>query len=516
MKVSEDLFHLIKSLDQSEKRYFKIFASMYNKGGDSNNYVRLFDAIDKQAVSGGSYDEDTIKKQFKDDKFAKQLHVAKNYLYNNILKSLRLYNSERSKASELSGLIRDIENLMDKSLYLQSKKLIEKAKKIALFHERYIELLQIIDIEKIIARTEAYAERSEEELLELHKEQTAVMEKLGNINEYWNLTIKSFFLRKKQGTVRNKTELNEFNELMRHPYLETEDKATTYISKNFYFNLKGLQYLTNQDYPNLYEYCKRQIEFMEEYPHLIKKDNYINSMNNLLLVEIELERYNEAFETIKKLRSIESTSVVHKAHIFVISYEIEINLYLRMGNFSKGVLLIPEIEKGFKEYRKNIDKEAEILFYYNIAYLLFGDKQYGKALDWLNKILNSKELDLREDIQCFARIFNLFIHYEMKNYDLIEYIIRSTQRFLSSHKTLREFESMILAFMKKIINVQQEKDRLELLNEMKFKLNSIASDITVTRAFEYFDFISWIESKIRNTDLSYIIKEKYSKPVAVV
>jgi hypothetical protein len=489
---------------------------MYNKGADSNNYVRLFDAIDKQALSGNSYDEEVIKKQFKEDKFARQLHVAKNYLYNNILKSLRLYNSERNKASELSGLIRDIENLIDKSLYVQSKKLIEKAKKIAVFHERYIELLQIIDIEKVIARTEAYAERSEDELLELHKEQMAIMEKLANINEYWNLTIKSYFLRKKQGTLRNKDELNEFNELMKHSLLESEHKATTYISKNFYFNLKGLYYLTNQDYTNLYEFCKRQIEFMEEYPHLIKKDNYINSINNLLLVEIELERYSEAFETIKKLRSIETSSIVHKAHIFVISYEIEINLYLRMGDFSRGVLLIPEIEKGFKEFRKNIDKEAEILFYYNVAYLLFGDKEYGKALDWLNKILNSKELDLREDIQCFARIFNLFIHYEMNNYDLIEYIIRSTQRFLSSHKTLREFESMILAFMKKIINVQHEKDKIELLNEMKYKLNSISNDITVTRAFEYFDFISWIESKIRNTDLSVVIKEKYKKPVTAV
>ncbi len=48
MKVTDDLFQLIKSLDQSEKRYFKVFATMHIKGSDNNKYVGLFDAIDKQ------------------------------------------------------------------------------------------------------------------------------------------------------------------------------------------------------------------------------------------------------------------------------------------------------------------------------------------------------------------------------------------------------------------------------------------------------------------------------------
>ena len=61
MKVTDDLFQLIKSLEQTEKRYFKVFSTMHVKGGESNVYSRLFDAIDRQTV----YDEEEIKKQFK-------------------------------------------------------------------------------------------------------------------------------------------------------------------------------------------------------------------------------------------------------------------------------------------------------------------------------------------------------------------------------------------------------------------------------------------------------------------
>jgi len=44
MKPSTELFDLIRSLSQSEKRYFKVYASKHVIGKE-NNYVRLFEAI---------------------------------------------------------------------------------------------------------------------------------------------------------------------------------------------------------------------------------------------------------------------------------------------------------------------------------------------------------------------------------------------------------------------------------------------------------------------------------------
>jgi hypothetical protein len=55
MKPSTELHDLIKSLTKSEKRFFKLHSSL--QSGDKN-YLRIFDAIDKQKV----YDEDAIKK----------------------------------------------------------------------------------------------------------------------------------------------------------------------------------------------------------------------------------------------------------------------------------------------------------------------------------------------------------------------------------------------------------------------------------------------------------------------
>jgi hypothetical protein len=106
----ERLHQLIKSLSKAEKRYFKVYNSAKS---ESTNYVKLFDAIDKQDI----YDESAIKDVFKDSKFVRQLHVTKNQLIKLILKSLRNYHSSISVESELNLILRNIELLFRKELF---------------------------------------------------------------------------------------------------------------------------------------------------------------------------------------------------------------------------------------------------------------------------------------------------------------------------------------------------------------------------------------------------------------
>ena len=504
MKVTDDLFQLIKSLDQSEKRYFKIFATMHIKGSEENKYIMLFDAIDKQS----EYDEAEIRKKFKNEKFLNQLHVAKNYLYNNILKSLRLFHSERSKLNELMDILRDVQILYEKSLYKQCRKLLDKAKKIAYTYEKHSHILAVLDWEKTLARTSAYANTEEKDLLEFYDEINETMEKLRNINEYWKLTMNSFLLRKKQGEIRDKTELKKFNEIIKHPLLQSENKATSFQSKTFYFNIKGLYYFTNKDYKNLLNHCKKLVDLLEANPLLMKEDNYIASLYNLLLVQIELREYDDALNTIKKLRDFKSNSTAMQTRIFVTSYDTEINLYLRTGEFEKGIPLIKEIENGLKKFGEKLNKESEVLFSFNIAYLYFGLGEYNNSLNWINKIINDKELTVREDIQCFARILNLLVHYELGNYDLIEYIMKSTRRYLSNKNKLNKFELITLNYIRKLINANIDDDKMFIYNEWKKELNTISDDILEIKAYEYFDFMSWLESKLKKKSFAEVVKEK--------
>ena len=148
MKPSTELYDLIKSLTKSEKRFFKLHSAL--QSGDKN-YLRIFDAIDKQKT----YDEEGLKKQFAKETFIRHLPSEKNHLYKLILKALRAYHSESSISGILKQEIKNIEILYQKALYEECNKLLHRAKRIAKENERFYYWFELLNWEKMLLE-EAY------------------------------------------------------------------------------------------------------------------------------------------------------------------------------------------------------------------------------------------------------------------------------------------------------------------------------------------------------------------------
>ena len=103
-----------------------------------------------------------------------------------------------------------------------------------------------------------------------------------------------------------------------------------------------------------------------------------------------------------------------------------------------------------EEMGERLHKEHELEFHFALARVHFGGGEMNKALFWLNKVLNDNEPTLRQDIFTYARLFNLVIHYELGNFDLLEYIVRSTQRFLSRRHRANQMEISLIEHIKKL------------------------------------------------------------------
>ena len=86
--VTDILFRFIKSLNPTEKRYFKLYASRHTIG-KKNEYLKMFEAIDKMV----EYDEGSLKKTFRHLKAKNSFSIAKNRLNETILRNLDAYHS---------------------------------------------------------------------------------------------------------------------------------------------------------------------------------------------------------------------------------------------------------------------------------------------------------------------------------------------------------------------------------------------------------------------------------------
>ena len=504
--VSKDLHTLIKSLNKQEKRYFKLYASRHVIG-QKNNYVRLFDAIDKQTV----YDEGKIKKKFAGEKFIKQLHVTKNYLYNLILNSLRLFNEAR-REDKFPILIRNVQLLIDKGLFEQSKKILQKAKKTAIENEQFLYLLEVFHWEHRIIHASKDSKQLQLYMSVKFQEELDALDNYKNYLQFQFLHDQVFHRYWQKGSLRKKEDKEALTKFFDKALYSNVKKAKSYNAKMFYLNARFSYHYLAGELDKSYQHIQEQVALYEnlDKSHKVGKrvKRYIGSLNNLFIVQKQLGKHQQALKTIHKLRNINTKSINSKANIVASSYNLEIDLYHSLGQFSEGIQNLNQIKTDFQQYIDYVDFQQRLGLYYNLSYLYFGANEFEQALDWMNILLNDKELKHREDIHSFARILNLIIHYELGNDDLLEYIVKSTYRFLSKGKRLFKVESIILQFLKKYPNWISSKEMLNGFQELYDELILLVDDEFEKRAFEYFDFISWLESKIEKESFETIVKRK--------
>ncbi|RLD20242.1 MAG: hypothetical protein DRI71_10675 [Bacteroidetes bacterium] len=179
-----------------------------------------------------------------------------------------------------------------------------------------------------------------------------------------------------------------------------------------------------------------------------------------------------------------------------------------IGDFSHGVRLMEKIKPRIDAYILRLDSHSRLIMYYKIACLYVGDSNFSEALGWLNRIINTEQSLIREDIHGFSRILSLICHYELGHRDILDYHVRSTYRFLLSHENLQQYHRYILNFLKHLSANISEEEMIAEFERLRQQLIPLETNPYEKRAFIYFDIISWLEGKIQHRPVQDVIQEK--------
>ncbi len=510
MKPSTELHDLIRSLSKSEKRFFKLHSSL--QSGDKN-YLRIFDAIDKQKV----YDEEGLKKQFAKETFIKHLPSEKNHLYKLILKALRAYHAESSVSGILKQEIKNIEILYQKGLYVECNKLLHRAKRIAKDHERFYYWFELLSWEKMLLEEAYESGEFTKDLDALIEEERDVVEKLRNLAAYHILYSKINYVFRSGGYVRTDEEHALVAEISEHPLIKGKNTALSKRAATICYYTQGFCHWAKRDWKTSLEKFLKVQQIMDENP-LIKADlpkRYIRTLHYIINGQIELRDLKSARVNIDRMRSLTGTQgflgLNIDTQIFVASYLSELRLLDRAGEFDKALTLVDDIISGIEEAGNRLHKEYELEFYFALACVHFGAGQMNKSLFWLNKVLNDNEPTLRQDIFTYARLFNLVVHYELSNFDLLEYIVRSTQRFLNRHHRAYEVETMLIDHVRKLARATDPVVKMELFRSMHDQFLELFKDPNEGLVLKYFDVISWVESHLNGRTFAETVEKSGGK-----
>ncbi|MFN5335530.1 MAG: hypothetical protein ACK5BV_10115, partial [Bacteroidota bacterium] len=293
-RSDDTVFLLIKSLEKSEKRNFKLYAAR-NTGGTDLKVIQLFDALDKMKI----YDEvDLLKKNKRISKA--QLSNLKAHLQKLILSSLRLIRQSDNISLQLNEQMDFARILYNKGFYLQSLKTLEKCKEQALAYQQYTYLQQIIFFEKKIEAL--YITRSmQHKADELRLQSIEVNEKLLAISKLSGLSLQLYGWYIKNGVARNKRDEAEVK-----AFLEKELPADGGRQKGFYEELYYYQSMNwyafiRQDFLQHYRYSKKWVEVFDRYPEMIEVEtaHYIKGLHNLMASYFDMQKAEDLAATIE-------------------------------------------------------------------------------------------------------------------------------------------------------------------------------------------------------------------------
>ncbi|MBN8863393.1 MAG: hypothetical protein J0H92_08480 [Sphingobacteriales bacterium] len=508
-RSTDALFQLVKSLEKSEKRNFKLFVKR-NSASDDLKIIQLFDALDKMA----DYDEATLLKKNKAIR-KQQLSNMKAHLYKQILASLRIIKDENNIDIQLHELMDHARILYNKGLYLQTLKALKQFKDLARANNQISYLQQALFFEKKIEAL--YITRSMQHRAdELCQEADNVNSALTVVNRLSNLSLQLYSWYIQHGHARNEKDMRSIQVFFQINLPPETGRLTGFYERLYLYQSYCWYAFIRLDFLQYYRYCQKWVDLFDTNPDMLAVEtaSYIKAMHNLMSAHFDLLNSDKLAADIKKFEQFARHKLVaqndnNRILTYQYLYTARINLYFLQGTFEKGLKMVPFLEDMLKEYGIYLDTHRVLVFYYKIACLYFGSGNNEKAIDYLNRIINQKA-DLRTDLQCYARLLHLIAHYELGNFDLLEYLIKSVYRYMARMENLSKVEDEMFAFLRRSFHVGAHALTPEF-EKLLVKLKKYEGNPLESRAFAYLDVISWLESKINKVNVQDVIREKYAR-----
>lgn len=502
-----ELYDLIKSLSKSEKRFFKLTVSSED---NATAISKIFDELEKAP----EFDETKLLKA------SKQKHKTLNQseiiqlTYNLILKSQRTFYAESISGYKIKDEISNLRNLFDKAQYKQCRKMLNKLKEEAYTEESFSFILEIISIEKQLLDIENKFGNISKSLDDLIKEEQVLIDKSKNIGEYAQSFSTLNYLVRQNMVAKTSKEFETYDKLLNSALFKNTDKCYSKKAEVLYHHTRALCYSKKRDNSMRQSEFKSMVSLMDKNPFLINEypKRYLSGINNILSVEIEQAHYATAEKLIDEFIKLKSHPAFNttdlQLKIFTSTTNAQLLIYTDGGRTDKALPVVKHINEQIELYKDKINKEELLIFYYNFTSLYIYSQKYTEASKYLNLLLNANDTQLRQDLQCFSRLQNIILHFELQKIPELKYLLKTTQDFYKNQKYQFKIEKLVMEMFEELAD---SKDPNPIWERSHKQIKDLLQDPYEKIANYYFDFLAYTESKVSGRKVGDIIYDKVSQ-----
>jgi hypothetical protein len=406
--------------------------------------------------------------------------------------------------ARMNSWMENAEILFSKGMHAQAMKMVAKCKDAVKDLDDPVRELEIHSWErKYIGDLKASG--MEEKMSASFRESFAAIERLRDHLELRSTYFDFLWIIRRNMSVRDEAVIAELEKMVQHPLLaQDESRLDGFYQKLGYYNSWNIYHFLTGNKEEAYNCMKKIMDMWEAHPEIRLQniDLYIAGMNNFVVSCMALKKANEMKEQMDLMDALPVFSIGMKARVFENNALWKLAYGVFMADDEYLCSIYDDLEKDLLLYDGKIHEARAMTINYSLAMSYFVTMKNERALKKINFVLDQKKIELRQDIQSTARILNLLIHYELGNEDLLEYIARSTKRYLESRETFYEYERIVFTALNKLVRKDDAAFRHQVFVRLKQELEEHMENNEWERMIiNVLDIMVWVEAKIDNITL---------------
>ena len=492
MSKLNSLIVLINSMDSADKRYFGLHSKVY---GSKKDYQLLYQIIQKTA-----HDADSVKAEFRKLRPKASFEITCNHLYQTLLDNLSSKDTDTEIEFQVLKAYQQARFLNKRNLFDESLQLIRKFKDVALDYELFSPFLLLAKLEIRICNQLEFDRVDEDTLIRKQAKIESVSRQQRAIENHTGLYNLISLRQIKQGPVRNEDEKTKLNDLAFN-----ELQAISGQSKNS-FEAQKLHLLFQSAYFMKMANPKSSLKVYYELNELFENNRklwgnppyfYLNHIRGILNNLRWFGNYAEMPYFIEKLKNMLHDFPSARNNIRPLIFIFESLILTDQKLYTEALNHLNQSYKEMEELLPAVTFATQAEVALQAAVVHFWNASYRQAMKVIRPVLNVGKPFSQLPQTKPIRFINILICCEQKDNDFLESEIRSFERELRKRGKPLKSEEIILKSVHLIVKEPDLKIRNKKLQRLKESLQELKNNPFERQLLNAFDFISWMETKIR-------------------
>lgn len=462
---NHSLYKLTAKLNEKEISFINTFIKDHTKNKSKEAYLELFN----MPIANKFTNDEDILKNLKNAYLQNHYSAARHYLYNLVLKALRLYYATYKEGDPKVPFLNHTDKLRTVFILI-NKELFEEAYKLT---NKYIKEWKQKEDYSNLAIAYKFLDRIEllsgKKLENFENMSLAAKYALKQAVKYkYDYLAKEITLKlNKIGIARTKEERFIFS-----TYLNSEDFKTDLPDEKYYWNAKSKCHIALLEFEEAY-YCYEQLL------SLTKKQLGANPNTNNVIINIwwglmncalgkrNFDDFNSCRDKYLKAIAEGESLPTSNQKIFSLMYN---SCMLKYYDLTSDKASIFDLSVVFKNSEDTVNHKV----YDNLlieSYFIIGKNcakagKFEAAIDWIQTAINRKDSFDGTYIINFCFIYLWLIRYKINDFDLLQPITNTAYRYMRKNKTVYPLEKNFLSFFRSLqinptnTNLKKQKNKL--------------------------------------------------------